>query len=74
MDGIVLRMNDAKFFGFIKGADKKEYFFHKSDTVSDFGELVDDFYQSGEGKIKVRFDPDDTPKGPRARNVTVTES
>jgi CspA family cold shock protein len=51
-----------KGFGFIEGADGKEYFFHQSGCV---GVRFDDLR---EGQ-NVSFEVGQGPKGPRAENV-----
>ena len=61
MDGTIKRLTD-KGFGFIKGEDGKEYFFHKSAVQAASFDGV---------KIQtaVEFDAEDGLKGPRAENV-----
>jgi len=73
MIGTVSNIISKKMFGFISGDNGQEYFFHKEETVSNWNELVADFFILGGGKIKVCFEPMKTPKGPRAKNVSVIE-
>jgi len=73
MVGTVSNVIPIKQYGFITGQDGQEYFFHKEETVSNWTELVADFNMSGGSKIKVSFEPSRTPKGPRAKNVSVIE-
>ncbi len=73
MTGTVSNVIVIKQFGFITSDNGQEYFFHREDTLSDWNELVFDFHKGGAGKIKVSFEPGKTPKGLRARNVTVIE-
>jgi cold shock CspA family protein len=57
-----------KGFGFIKGEDKKDYFFHRSDLNGFFEDLVQDF--DGGRVIHVTFESVPSPKGPRASEVS----
>lgn len=74
MVGLVSNIVAAKKFGFISSDNGKEYFFHAQDMLTDWDELVRNFTSVGGGKIQVTFEPDKTPKGPRARNVEVYEA
>ncbi len=63
-------------FGFVKGADNKEYFFNFNDVE----EKWDNFYKRfgdrinlQSEKVEVHFTPGNTPKGPRAYEVEVQE-
>jgi cold shock CspA family protein len=58
--GTIIKLVKDKGFGFIKGSDGNEYFFHRSST--------DIFEQLQEGE-SVRFVPTHPPKGPRAESV-----
>lgn len=60
MTGEIAKKFDQKGFGFIK-AGKSEIFFHVSDCVTRFEELI-------EGD-QVSFDSANSPKGPRAVDV-----
>lgn len=66
--GVVNKTVIDKGFGFIKGDDGVEYFFHRSslERPSSFGSLV-------EGSTKVSFEPGDRGKGPRAETVVVLD-
>lgn len=67
MEGTVVRVLSDKGFGFIRGEDNKEYFFHQSDLSGFFDDLAQDVR---EGRtIKVVYDSVPSPKGPRAGNV-----
>lgn len=63
MDGHVKRKIEDKGFGFIRSSeDLLEYFFHRSACLADgFDDL-----EIGD---KVSFEPVESEKGPRARNV-----
>jgi CspA family cold shock protein len=62
MTGTVKRVVVEKGFGFIKGEDEKEYFFHKT-------ALVDISFESMTQGMKVEFTPEDSKKGLRAEDV-----
>ena len=68
MNGRVDRIVEKKGFGFIKGEDNRDYFFHKEDFNGFWADLVHD---SNYRKmiIQVNFQEGDTPKGLRAREV-----
>jgi len=64
MKGKITRLIQDKGFGFIKGEDNTEYFFHRSAVKNiSFEELID-----GQD---VEFKDDEGPKGPRAEDVFV---
>ena len=69
--GYVKVVKADKSFGFIRAADKKEYFFHKDDYQGNWEELVKDF--DGKIKIDVIFEPKQGLKGPRAIEITRVE-
>lgn len=73
MVGSVSNIISIRKFGFISGENGQEYFFHMTDMDSDWDELLFDFSRAGGGKVKVTFEPVKTPKGPRAKNVSVIE-
>jgi len=64
LEGTVRNVNLEKSFGFISGADGREYFFHRS-AVADDG-----FDQLAVGR-RVTFIPSDGAKGPRAERVVM---
>lgn len=64
MKGKVVRIYADKGFGFIKGADGRDYFFHKSSVETP---LVFDDIEPNEDVI---FEESEGPKGPRAEQVT----
>jgi cold shock CspA family protein len=69
MTGTVIKIATNKSFGFIRGEDKIEYFFHRSDFNGHFADLEIDLLNGV--KVTVSFNPTDNPgKGPRARVVT----
>jgi CspA family cold shock protein len=65
--GTVKWFNDSKGFGFIAQDDGADVFVHYS-AISGEG------YRSLAEGSRVEFDIEDSPKGPRATNVVVTEA
>jgi len=61
MIGTIKTLVRAKGYGFIRGADAHEYFFHQS--------AVDDFSALHEGDT-VQFVPGKSAKGPRAEDLS----
>lgn len=62
MKGTISRLMKDKGFGFIKGDDNKEYFFHRSALRgTDFNALQE--------RDAVEFEDTDAGKGPRAEEV-----
>lgn len=70
MVGTLSNVLSAKGYAFIAGENGQEYFFHMSDAV-DWNAVVTNFVNMGGGVVKVTFEPEKTPKGPRARNVVI---
>lgn len=68
MTGLVVRAMQDKGFGFIRGDDKVEYFFHKTDLNGFFDDLCRDL--EGGRQIQVTFESVPSNKGPRAGEVT----
>lgn len=74
MEGFVKNIPEGKDFGFIRVPNSKdEYFFHRSDFLGDWDDLVDTF---NENKNKTRvmnvtFEAVKSAKGPRAANVVL---
>lgn len=64
MRGVVKTIQKGKRFGFIRGSDGIDYFFHERDTTSP--SLIDDF-DRGQA---VEFHPTHHEKGPRAIHVS----
>ena len=62
MKGKVLRFNKNKGFGFIKGDDDRDVFFH-------YSALVMDGFKDIEVGAEVEFELVETDKGPRAASV-----
>lgn len=71
MIGTVVRVMPDRRFGFIKGRNKVDYFFHKEDFNGHFDDLVTDI--GAKQIIEVSFNIVDSPKGPRAGEVTRTD-
>ena len=63
--GQIARILPEKGFGFIRTTDGQEYFFHRSEIDRPLATLKD--------RQRVRFLPQDTPKGLRAANCEVIE-
>ena len=65
MKGTIKRISADKGFGFIRGQDGKDYFFHRSAVKNArFGDLA-------EGQ-DVEYEGDVTDTGPRAEDVYVS--
>ena len=64
MKGIVKTLNSEKGFGFIKGEDGKEYFFHRSSLKN----APFDVLKKGQS---VEFEDTENTKGPRAEDIYV---
>jgi cold shock protein len=62
--GTIKKIVADRGFGFIAAEDSKEYFFHRGglDSTLDFDRLV--------GGEKVKFEVEQSPKGPRAAQVS----
>lgn len=74
MKGLVSNIVVAKKFGFISGENGQEYFFHMTDVLDgQWDKLLADLIARGGGKIKVQFEAIKTPKGPRAKDVQITD-
>ena len=64
MTGTIKMVNRERGFGFIKGENDVEYFFHRSGVLESFDEL--------EEGTAVSFEEEPgSPKGPRANRVTL---
>lgn len=66
MRGVIKNIIEDKGFGFIKVTDGTEFFFHKSDYLGHWNDIVED---RKSGQIEVEFDVVKSQKGPRASNV-----
>lgn len=64
MTGQIKKLDKVKGYGFIRGTDKKEYFFHRSSLKN--AEMND--LQEGQD---VTFEDVDGQKGPRAEDIFV---
>ena len=65
--GTIKKVVRDRGFGFISDTDGKEVFFHQSNLV---GIELDAL----SGDENVQFDIEDTPKGPRAVNVSIAKA
>jgi cold shock CspA family protein len=70
MNGIVKNVNQTKMFGFIK-AEGNEYFFHRSDLCELGAWTSITMALQNKMGVNVSFDAEKTPKGLRARNVSI---
>lgn len=68
MTGTVKKIVAERGFGFIRGEDNVEYFFHKQDLHASFDEVCEDLMKGF--FVKVSFNIVPSPKGPRAGEVT----
>lgn len=68
MTGTIIRLLAKKQFGFIKGEDRLEYFFHREDFNGHWADLIENFDNGIE--VKVQFKNSRTHKGPRAEMVS----
>ena len=64
MQGTIVKLMLDKGFGFIKGEDRGEYFFHRSSLKNVSLEML----QIGQ---EVTFEELDTNKGPRAEDIFI---
>jgi CspA family cold shock protein len=64
MKGTIARVNDERQFGFIKGEDNVDYFFHRSAITNG------SFEDATKGRA-VEFVPGEGEKGPRTEEVTL---
>lgn len=64
MDGHIKRMRNEQGFGFIRSSESAtEYFFHADDCINK------DFQEMEEGDKVSFIANDNSPRGPRAKNV-----
>jgi CspA family cold shock protein len=64
--GTIKKVVRDRGFGFISDTDGRELFFHQSS-------LVGVAFDRLSGDEKVTFEVENSPKGPRAVNISVTE-
>ena len=64
--GKIKKLVSDRGFGFIEDADGKEVFFHQSS-------LVGTAFDALQGNEEVEFEIEDSPKGPRAVNVSIVQ-
>ena len=63
MKGTIKKLTKDRAYGFIRGEDGSEYFFHQSELR---GGLVFEDIREGETVV---FEPRQTEKGPRATDI-----
>lgn len=68
MTGTIEKLESHKRYGFIRGDDKKSYFFHASDFNGFFDDLNNDYHR--DIPIRVDFETKESPKGLRASEVS----
>ena len=68
MTGLIKTLRTEKGFGFIKGSDGGQYFFHQSAI---YGEGIDMLREGDSVEYTLG---EDGPKGPRAENVRRTST
>lgn len=71
MTGIVKRIVKDKGYGFIAVTGGTEYFFHRSNFSGHYDDLVDDVNMHLQ--VPVEFEVVNSPRGPRAQNVSRTD-
>jgi len=69
--GTVRNIVSTRNFGFIKGNNGPEYFFHRDDFNGHWNDLIRDCADGS--AIPVIFEDVPSPKGPRAKNVRRTD-
>lgn len=66
---IALKDGQEQSYAFITGEDNKQYFLHASNFQGDWHELSG--LVSANTKVRVSFNPVDTPRGGRAENCVI---
>lgn len=77
MTGQIKMINFERSFGFIKGSNGTEYFFHKSGFTGYWKDLRADYEVFDKGlrdPIEVEFESVDSNKGPRAEKIIRTDN
>lgn len=72
MVGTVINLLPSKKFGFISATTGEEYFFHMEDVLGNGWDEICRKHSESE-HIQVEFQNARTPKGLRARNVSLIE-
>ena len=73
-EGYIKIIQTDRHFGFIKSInEREEYFFHKDDFLGDWFDLLERYAYGEYSQVKVQFLKATTPKGLRARNVSLVE-
>lgn len=68
MTGRIIRISANESYGFIRGEDSLDYFFHKGAFIGFWEDLMNDFNRE-KMPVDVVFEPNEGPKGKRAENV-----
>lgn len=69
MKGYVKRLPHGKDFGFVRGEDNKDYFFHKENFNGHWKDLVEDMDANLNPAVTFDVEIPEPSKGPRARKV-----
>ncbi len=65
MQGTIQKIQAERGFGFIRDAEGGDIFFHRS------GLIHPDAFSTLEVGMEVEFEPESSPKGPRAAKISV---
>ncbi len=69
MKGFVRSIDKNGTYGFIRAENLGEYFFHRTDFIGHWDDMIADYRDTGYGKIHVEFKIAESSKGPRAADV-----
>lgn len=72
MKGTIQKLVGEKNFGFIKGVDKIDYFFHRDDFNGHWDDLVTDHANGDEIEVTFVIKSPQPSKGARAEHVSRT--
>jgi len=72
MNGVVKSFLSDKRYGFIRGEDGKDYFFHKEDVDRPTWDNIGLAWSDGDQRaVRVSFNPVKSPKGTRANSISL---
>ena len=72
MKGHIKHFKEDSNFLFIR-AGQVEYFLHREDFIGDWNALFDVYNRNKTSKIKLEFEPTDSPKGMRASKAKLID-